>query len=59
MSYDPIEQHQQIIPILNEIPWYFAQEFHWMWTGVFVPIVIAILIYVVNKIMKRKKKNDL
>ena len=60
MSYDPVEQHQQIImghPI--DVPWYLAPEFHWMWTSVFVPIAIAILIYIVNKLMKRKKKNDL
>jgi len=54
-TYYGKEQHQQEQIILQhgqpEIPWYFGQDFQWWWTGVFVPIILAI---VINKTMKKK-----
>jgi len=52
------ETEQVVLQHPGSTPWYFAQDFSWWWTGVFVPIVIA---WIVNRAIKqhnKKKKHD-
>jgi len=51
------KDHQQaIIMVETEIPWYFTEDFQWWWSGVFVPIVIAII---VNRAIKKRKNGNI
>jgi len=53
------KQEQQTEQIIlqhpSEVPWYFAQDFQWWWTGVFVPIIIAVI---VNRAIKRRNHKN-
>ena len=50
------ETEQAILQHPNTTPWYFAQDFQWWWTGVFVPIIIAVI---VNRAIKKRKNADI
>lgn len=47
---------QQILEHPEDIPWYFSQDVEWWWTGVFVPIAVAIIVAIIQKRRNKQKQ---